>query len=336
MNRLTLLFTGLAAGDSLGSTSEFCSRSAVLDCYRKHHRKGWPFRQVGDGPFHWNPGDPTDDTDMATCLVKSWNAQGKFDPADVAKRFVAWMESSPPDIGTTTRSVLKDVQRGVSWAEAGRNRWLESPDSLANGSLMRNGVVAGFANSLENAWEMTLLHGMITHYAPLCQLCCAAQTWMIWRFLEGTTPLPADWIGQFKPEFESWLASTHQKQLCRWRDDTRPHISRAWDRLCAAEWDIDSFNPFEDTQSMGFVLLTLQVAWWALQWSLRANARFPAPAEFPSAVFQRTGPYVLGWVAMIGKDSDTYGATAGPLIAAAHGGLPVELTDGLKALEALH
>jgi len=42
---------------------------------------------------------------------------------------------------------------------------------------------------------------------------------------------------------------------------------------------------------------------------------------------------VLGWVAMIGHDSDTYGAAAGPLIAAAHQGLPSELTAGLAALK---
>ena len=41
---------------------------------------------------------------------------------------------------------------------------------------------------------------------------------------------------------------------------------------------------------------------------------------------------MLGWVALVGNDSDTYGATAGPLIAAAHGGLPAEMTDSLSAV----
>jgi hypothetical protein len=38
-------------------------------------------------------------------------------------------------------------------------------------------------------------------------------------------------------------------------------------------------------------------------------------------------------VAMIGHDSDTYGAAAGPLIAAAHGKTARELTQGLEVLE---
>ena len=68
-----------------------------------------------------------------------------------------------------------------------------------------------------------------------------------------------------------------------------------------------------------------------MHWSLR-EAPFPAPAGFPQEVFQRTGPFVLGWVAMIGHDSDTYGAAAGPLITAAYGELPTQLTEGLLAL----
>ncbi len=31
---------------------------------------------------------------------------------------------------------------------------------------------------------------------------------------------------------------------------------------------------------------------------------------------------------MIGHDADTYGAVSGPLVAAAHGGLPAGMTDG--------
>jgi len=51
--------------------------------------------------------------------------------------------------------------------------------------------------------------------------------------------------------------------------------------------------------------------------------------------FFRRGAFVLGWVALIGHDSDTYGASAGPLVAAAHGGLIKELTAGLAALQDL-
>ena len=60
---------------------------------------------------------------------------------------------------------------------------------------------------------------------------------------------------------------------------------------------------------------------------------YKTPAGFPDEVFRKRGPWVLGWVAMIGHDADTYGATAGPLIAVAHGGLPEMMTDGLWAFK---
>ena len=58
---LNRLLAGLAAGDSLGSTTEFCSRDQVLHAYAEHKADGWPWRQVGGGPFGWLRGEPTDD-----------------------------------------------------------------------------------------------------------------------------------------------------------------------------------------------------------------------------------------------------------------------------------
>jgi hypothetical protein len=42
------------------------------------------------------------------------------------------------------------------------------------------------------------------------------------------------------------------------------------------------------------------------------------------------GSYSLAAVALIGHDSDTYAATAGPMIAAATGQVPAEFTEGLE------
>ncbi len=119
-----------------------------------------------------------------------------------------------------------------------------------------------------------------------------------------------------------------------WRGNVEENLEGAWGKLEEAEFDPDSFNPFETDLSRGegYCLLTLQIAVWAAAWFVR-NEPFAAPEAFPNEVFQRTGPWTLSWVAMIGHDSDTYGATAGPMIAAAHDGLPEEMTRGLAALE---
>ena len=61
---------------------------------------------------------------------------------------------------------------------------------------------------------------------------------------------------------------------------------------------------------------------------------FDVPEGFPAEIFARRGAWTLAWPAMIGNDSDTYGAVAGPMIAAAHKSIPATLTDGLEALTA--
>ena len=66
----------------------------------------------------------------------------------------------------------------------------------------------------------------------------------------------------------------------------------------------------------------------------------PTPAGFPDEPFDvppggPAGFHALGWVALIGHDSDTYAATAGPILAAMHGEPPEGMTGGLAAVERL-
>ena len=91
---LRVLLTGLHAGDSLGSTSEFVAPRDIPAVMREHEAHGWPHWQVGGGTFGWESGDPTDDTDMALCLVRAHvrhrrtqpESQDAFDPHDVFGR----------------------------------------------------------------------------------------------------------------------------------------------------------------------------------------------------------------------------------------------------------
>jgi hypothetical protein len=108
-------------------------------------------------------------------------------------------------------------------------------------------------------------------------------------------------------------------------------LKEAQGTLARADFDPHRFNPFQIDYSgrEGYSLLTLQIAIWALQWS-RLDEPFSVPHGFPSEVFERRGSWTLGWVAMIGHDSDTYGATAGPLLAILHGDLPPSLRESLR------
>lgn len=331
--RLRLLLSGLAAGDALGSTSEFVDFHAVPDVYDECRPRGWPFRQVGGGCFGREPGQPTDVGEMALCLVRSHEELGRFDGADVAARFVAWMRTGRRDIGATTRAALRAVAAGAPWHEGGRGAFERRPESWSNGSLMRNGVVPGLASDLDSAFRITIQHGLITHWAPLPALCCAAQTWLIRELLAGRRPFGGPWVDELRSVFEAWLTAATDQVTARWRDTTAAHVPRAWDLLAAADFDPDRFTPLRPNLApAGYCLLTLQIGVWAAEWALRDAPLCSLPAGLPREPFQRTGPWVLSWVAMIGRDSETYGATAGPLVAAACGGVPAELTEELRAL----
>ncbi len=329
-----LLLTGIAAGDALGSTSEFATPDEVPAVYRRHRDQGWPFRQVGGGTFGWAPGQTTDDTAMARCLVRAVVlGGGRFDGALLARQFVDWLRSRPRDIGTTTSRALNALADGAAWDEAGRALWQRDPDGEANGSLMRNGVVPGLCDTEEAAFRLGLLHGLVTHYGPLCAVCCGLHTWLLRELLAGRRPASGAWLEQGLAAWLGWLQRESDPVVSRWREDTATHLPAALARLRAAAWDPDAFRPHghPDLRHQGHVLLTLQIAVWALHWSLR-DRPLPAPRNLPAEVFDRTGPFVLAWVALIGADADTYGAVAGPLLAAAYGGLPAEFTAGLPPM----
>ena len=341
--RLRLLLTGLAAGDSLGSTSEFVPQGQIPALYEGWRRRGWPLRQVGGGSFAWEPGAPTDDTQMAWAMVESFLENGcRFDPADVAARFVRWMESGPPDIGETTSRALTNVQQGTRWDEGGRALYEWQPRRAANGSLMRNGVVPAMADDLPGAFELTLKHGIITHYGPLPVLCCGMQTWLIRLALDGRCPCGRGaWLEDFRAAWDGWLAGCGDPAVRRWREAVRRPgpggYDDAWDTLQQASFAPEQINPFEMTITGrdGYCVLTLQIAVWAAAVS-ETDRPLPTPPGFPDEPFdvppgEQAAHRALAWVALVGHDSDTYGAVAGPILAAMHGEPPEGMTDGLLA-----
>lgn len=336
---LRLLLAGLACGDSLGSSSEFAQQAQVPALYAKLKHKGWPFKQVGGGAFNWRPGQPTDDTDQAMCLIRSYLALGRFDPADVAARLVGWMDGGPRDIGGTTARTLGRLKRGAAWHEAGLLDHAAHPHNAANGSLMRNGVLPGllFGQDVGRLFRATVRHSIVTHAHPLAVLTCAVQSWVIADELggrgQGPTHDPDGWLDSFYADWTRYAAGEDDPHVGAWLDAVRGGMQAAGDALAAADWNPDTFDPFtiDFAGRAGYCLLTLQIGVWALHWSRRDDP-FPVPAGFPAEVFARRGPWCVAWPAMVGHDSDTYGAVLGPILAAAHGSVPPEMTAGLEAL----
>jgi ADP-ribosylglycohydrolase len=334
--KLRMLLAGLATGDSLGSTSEFVPQKHIPDVYKKNRHNGWPFAQAGGGSFNWRPGEATDDTDMAMCLVRAVLADdGAFNGETVAGEFIQWMASHPPDIGGTTRATLSSVRDGAPWQEGGLGAYRRNRKTWANGSLMRNGVLPALAEG-DDLYANTLHHGMITHYAPLPQLCCLLQSWRILQLLNKREPFKWNWMDEFKQDLGAFHNRTKDEDYHGW-SGTVDDYDEAWHLLQDAEFDPDKFSPFFTTFAgrSGYCLLTLQVALWAVQWAMRGEP-YPEkmlPRNYPREPFAEGGWNAIGWVALVGYDSDTYGAAAGPLIAAALGEPPTAMQEGLEALD---
>jgi ADP-ribosylglycohydrolase len=331
---LRRLLAGLAAGDSLGSTSEFVLQKDVPKLYEKVKISGWPFRQAGKGHANLRPGAPTDDTEMALCMVISYLRESKFNSSNIAREFLSWMRNEPLDIGTTTSRALKAIKEESVYWQGGFDFWNERPDYASNGSLMRNGVVSGMADNLEDLFSCTLKHGMITHYAPLPQICCLAHTYLIWQILHGRG-LDKDWMESFETNLDEYFLNLDDPEIQVWLANVKKNgeYSRSRMTFRNTEWDMEKFDPFhiDYTRGSGYCILTLKIAIWGLHWSLLSK-NLRAPKGFPPDVFLAKGPSRLAWVAMCGHDADTYAAGAGPLIAAAYSELPSGFTDGLMAL----
>jgi ADP-ribosyl-[dinitrogen reductase] hydrolase len=138
---------------------------------RKHKRVT---EMIGGGWLKLQPGHYTDDTQMALCIAESLVEHDAFNADDIAQRFVAWLESNPPDVGNHTRSVLKRIAAGTDWKTATYSAQRTSPSAAGNGSLMRCAPVALFAwEDTSTRIEYSKTQSEITHAHQECQWSCA-------------------------------------------------------------------------------------------------------------------------------------------------------------------
>ncbi len=151
---------GLLAGDALGSQVEFLDPATI----RARHPQGLRDLRPG-GTWNLLVGQPTDDGEMALALARSLIASHGYDAKAAGAAYVAWGNSHPFDMGTTTRQGLA--------ALAGRGR--ANLSSQANGALMRAapiGIAAKGAPDRAAVWA--LQDATLTHPHPVPQAANAA------------------------------------------------------------------------------------------------------------------------------------------------------------------
>ena len=156
---------GLAVGDAVGTTVEFCPPGTFEPVED----------MVGGGPFELRPGEWTDDTSMALCLAESLVECDGFDARDQMERYLRWRDEGHLsstgacfDIGNTVSDALSRFRR-TGEPLAGST----DPQAAGNGSLMRLAPVPLFyAANPALAIRMSAESSRTTHGARTCVDAC--------------------------------------------------------------------------------------------------------------------------------------------------------------------
>jgi ADP-ribosyl-[dinitrogen reductase] hydrolase len=259
---------GGACGDALGATLEFMSRAAV--------RAAWPdglHDIVGGGWLHLEPGETTDDTAMMLALARACDETG-IDLPTAAANFVAWADTGPKDIGIATRKAIDLLRRGRRWDEAGEELQARTPDGIAgNGSVMRCAPVAlRFRSSPADLVRYALDTSRITHADPRATWGCVAVCQALAYLLDG---------GPIAGVVDAAISGVQDERV------VGAVVSAAT-------------MPYEMVRSSGYVLDTVNAAFWSL-------------------LHEHDAEGVIIRAVNMGDDADTTGIVAGALAGAAYG-----------------
>jgi len=177
IKRIAGVAVGAAIGDALGMPLEF-GPARPADRLVREMLPG----RIPAGSF-------TDDTEMALALAESLLAHRPLDPADLAQRFVTWIESHPPDVGIHTASVLWRFADGEPWESAVAAVQAHNSGSAGNGSVMRCWPVAlAWWDDLERLLADSVLQSRVTHPHPECNTGCAFVNAAIYHLLHDVAP----------------------------------------------------------------------------------------------------------------------------------------------------
>lgn len=280
-DRVAGVMLGTAVGDALGAGYEFGSAPLGPEGPQ----------MIGGGLGGFDPGEWTDDTTMAWCVLDVASRERGLltDDAlsEVARNFRRWYDSRPPDIGNQTRAVLR---RGGSEPTAARLREAaaEYTDGHAhsggNGSLMRTAPVAlahlGARGEIARAATAV---SRLTHADPRAGQACVLWSLAIDRAVRGQVLDLRGGLEFFGDD-----------------DEARNYWAG---RIEEAEQEEPSrFTP------NGWVVTALQAAWSAI-------CHTPVPAADPGRHLEDSLATAIG----IGDDTDTVAAIAGGLLGARWG-----------------
>jgi len=289
---------GLAVGDVLGTTLEF---STPRELGFRPLLAGPHDDITGRGPWGLAPGQVTDDTQMACCLLASLRACVGFHADDAGRRYVEW-RTHAFDIGSQTHAALDAIDRGVPAHEAGRHVWeTRGRNAAGNGSLMRTAPIGvWFAEDPATRRAAALSDSAITHYDPRYQLACAAFDAAIATALHGPTD-PGALVVAARAEIDAAAAALGERDPGAVAETEAARRALCADLDAAGRDDPRLYGPdLHLHRHAGFVRVAFRLAFWE---ALHAPS---FGAGLVDAVNR-------------GGDADTNGAIAGALLGACHG-----------------
>jgi ADP-ribosyl-[dinitrogen reductase] hydrolase len=234
---------GSAVGDALGAPFEFGPPGRYLERFPEPVLEGIG-EMIGGGSFDWEPGEFTDDTQMALVQAESLLACGGVDGADLFERFRLWA-SEATDVGVQTSTVLRS---GLAWDEASGAYFAQHPrNSAGNGSLMRSTPSAVFfaGGSAEETVTAARAASAVTHADPAAGWGAALHHVMIRAALDGRDPLAS------LPAALDLLPDDQSRYREMLRPDWRPsdaHLPNGtvWCCLAQAVWAVRHNDTFAD------------------------------------------------------------------------------------------
>lgn len=176
-NRALSSIIGLAIGDALGAPHEFQPPLPA------------DFEPTMSGGGVWEPGEWTDDTSMAICILQAWDKHGEFGSEESLDTLVSlWVEwaKTAPDVGIQTRKVLSNLPEPTAAAarKAAEELHLKTGKTAGNGSLMRTAPIALLGVELEELARIARAVSSLTHFDEDAGDACVLWTLAIRHAIE--------------------------------------------------------------------------------------------------------------------------------------------------------
>ncbi|MFE0516399.1 ADP-ribosylglycohydrolase family protein [Streptomyces sp. NPDC058964] len=231
---------GSAVGDALGAPFEFGPAGAFSARFPGPGHGG---EMCGGGG--WDPGEATDDTQMAVLVAQSLLEHDGLDLPDVFRRFQRWAAAGPKDIGLQTEAVLGS---GAPWDLAAALHFRANQRAAGNGALMRAApsAVRFAALGRDATMDAARRIAALTHGDRAAWEGAAVFHELVRVALDGGDPLDAvpDALRAVHPDHRDRYALV---LAADWHPDLATEFNGAvWPCLGSAVWALRATSTYEE------------------------------------------------------------------------------------------